>query len=275
MKVKKTDLVKALTEVGMEVEGLPVARLQKKVATLEKFLGSDEAQKPKTADSKTLLKKIVAAVEKEQEVVIEDDAPPAKGKKAEKAAEAPAKKGKKAAKAADPEEDEDEEEDEESDEEESDESDDEEGDDEEESDEEEASDEDDEEESDDEEEDEDEAPKKKGKKAKAEEKPAKKKGKKGGNATPGRGPGIVKEIRQIMLKTSKKNPLTVEEICDMLKKKFPDHPAEGFKKTVTGQVSYFLKKAPPKGEKKLNIKNAGKGKGYFLSKTPIEEETAA
>ena len=99
------------------------------------------------------------------------------------------------------------------------------------------------------------------------EKPAKGKG----NLTSGRGPGIVAAIRAMMSKTNQKNPMTVEVICERLKELFPDHKPDGFKKTVTGQVSYFLKKAPPKGLPKLNIKNAGKGLGYYVSDKPIEE----
>jgi hypothetical protein len=244
MQVKQKALGTLLTELGVKTGNvMAVKLLQKRVEKLDKFVEDDDVPEPKTEESKKLLKQILKAIKNEEEIEVV-----ASGKAEE---EAPAKSeksnGKSAKAKAEPEDDEDEDDQDEA---------------------EAAAEEDDE--------DEDEKPAKKSKKAakaEAEEddededeepksKKKDKKGKKKGSPV-GRGPGIIKRIREIMEKTTEKKPVTKEQIVDTLLKEFPDREKDSLLKTVTGQVSYFLRDTNKKQESPLDIQR--NEKGYYVA----------
>ncbi len=235
MKVAQKEVAKLLVTMGVKVAGaMPVERLQKRLESLPKLAEDDETPQPEDDEQKDLLKKLLKAIRKEEEIesVPTAKAEPEKTKaKAEEPDEdeAPVKSKKKAAK----EEDEEEEEAPKS-----------------------------KKKAAKEEEDEDEEPKsKKAKKAAKEEdddeKPAKKK------KAVSRGPGIGKRIREIMEKTSEKKPMTKEGIVDILHEEFPDHNEKSLLKTVTGQVSYFLRDTNKAQKNPLDIRK--NEKGYYVA----------
>lgn len=268
MKVKQSDVVKMLVECGVQTAGdWPAERIQKRLDTLPKLVKGDEWKEPKTADSKTLLKKILKSLENEVEIEIiptekEKEAPKAAAKASSKT-EAPASKAKAPAKASKVKPDDDDDDDDDEDEE----------DEEEDEEEEEDEDEEDEEDEDDEEE---EASSKKSSKSNGEAKAdtkGKTKGSKEGEKKEkrkgfGEGVGITKTIKDLVMKASKSNPITKDQIVSALKEKFPDRNEAGLMKTTQGMVSYFLRREPHN----LDIQLAGRNKGYYVPKTKAESE---
>jgi hypothetical protein len=85
---------------------------------------------------------------------------------------------------------------------------------------------------------EEEAPKKKGKKAAA-EKPAKDKTKRGKVATPFKGPGVIKTIRDFIVENG---PVTKEEILEHLTETFPDRDPKAMTGTMNVQVPNRINK---------------------------------
>ena len=251
MKVKQTEVVKLLAELGMATaDKWPIERLEKKLQALPKLV-KEEGLEAKTADGKSLLKKILAAVKGEEEIEI------SVGGSKEEAA--PAKKSdKKASKSAKKEEAEDEDSEDGDDESEDEDSEDEDGDDDEDSE--------DEDESEDEEE---EKPAKKDKKSskkaakeeeseddesededgeddEEEEKPSKKDkdGKKKGPPKSAGGdgkPGIIASIVEFLQDATEEKPISKKKILEKLVKRFPDREADSMARTINVQVPNRIK----------------------------------
>lgn len=243
MKAKRSLLVLLFTELGVTTaEQWSDARMLKKIETLPSMVDDDTETESK--ETGALLKKLLKAVEAEEEIEIEDDtaAKPAKGKgKAATKEEAPAKakgKGKKAAAAEEEEEDEDEPADEDEDE---------------------------EEESEDEEDEEE------------EEKPAKAKGKKKGAPEKGKappkkaggesGPGVIGSIVEFLSKATEKKPLSKSDLADKLAERFDDRDRDSMLKTINVQVPSRLKT-----DKKLDVRK--NDKGYWIETEEAAEKPA-
>lgn len=277
--VKQAAVIALLIEMGISAaDRYNAVRCAGKIKTFPSIV--DDAPKPKTAEGKALLKKIMAALEAGGQVDVE---PTAEKKTDEKPAKKAAKGKAAKAEVEDDEEAEDEEEAEE--------------------DPDMPEDEDEDEESDDDAE-EDEAPAKKSKakkaakkpakKAKAEEtedeeevdedeseddeeaeeKPAKKAKKKKAFKRAGgeKGPGVIASIAEFLAAGTKDVPITKAEIHAKMMKRFADRDAESTMTTINTQIPNKLTK-----EKGLNIKTVEKDgeRAYYISKAkakPAAEE---
>lgn len=100
-------------------------------------------------------------------------------------------------------------------------------------------------------------------KAAGKEKPAKtdkpESGKKKGSATPGKGPGVIAAIFDILKATSKSKPVTKEDILKQLGEKFPDRELDSMKATINVQIPSRMSK-----EKGVTIVHGDKG--YYIEK---------
>ncbi len=283
MKVKQEQVISLLKELNMPTaDKWPTERLEKKIQSLPKLVKEEELE-AKTADGKKLLKLLITAVNKNEEITISTG-----GSKEKAETKAPAKEEKKSSKKAPKEEaeesddesgDDDEEgEDEESDDEDSD---DDSGDDEEseseddedsESDDEESEesdDEDSEEESDDEEsDDEEEEEKKPSKKDKKSDKSDKKEKKGPPKSAGGDGkPGIIASIVEFLEAATEESPISKKGMVKKLAKRFPDRNADSMAKTVNVQVPNRIKK-----DKGLNVCKNDKNQYWISGKLKKNKE---
>lgn len=83
--------------------------------------------------------------------------------------------------------------------------------------------------------------------------------KKKGSATPGKGPGIIAAIFDILKATSKTKPVTKDEILKQLGEKFPDRELDSMKATINVQIPSRMSK-----EKGVTIIHGDKG--YYIEK---------
>lgn len=84
-------------------------------------------------------------------------------------------------------------------------------------------------------------------------------GKPRGNATPGKGPGVIAAILTILQATTATTPITKAGIVDKLKAQFPDRDADSMKSTVNVQV-------PSRMAKEKNVKIISGENGYYIEK---------
>lgn len=96
-------------------------------------------------------------------------------------------------------------------------------------------------------------------------KPAKEKlakaasGKKVGSATPGKGPGVIAAILDILKATSETKPVTKEDMLKQLGEKFPDRELDSMKATINVQI-------PSRMSKEKGVTIVKGDKGYYIEK---------
>lgn len=103
---------------------------------------------------------------------------------------------------------------------------------------------------------------KKSKKAGKEDKPAKKRG----SDTPGRGPGVIDAVYNILRGATKKQPVSAADIHKQLVKKFPDRSPDSLKTTVRNQLYHLPKGLTKKyGAVDLRSVDTDDGKKYYIA----------